>query len=104
MDTPHLQRWARGYLGAEMRSLPKPSATVPAERRASMTWVQRLKRVFNLDIETCPACGGVLRIIADIEDPVVIEKILTRLDKRAASAAPPRLPPCRAPQQTRLFD
>jgi hypothetical protein len=25
----------------------------PAERRASMTWAQRLKRVFNIDIETC---------------------------------------------------
>jgi hypothetical protein len=24
-----------------------------AERRASMTWAQRLKRVFNIDIETC---------------------------------------------------
>jgi len=29
-------------------------------------------RVFGIDIATCPACGGALRII---EDPVVIEKI-----------------------------
>jgi hypothetical protein len=47
----------------------------PAERRASMTWAQRIKRVFNIDIETCQACGGAVRIIACIEDPVVIEKI-----------------------------
>jgi hypothetical protein len=33
------------------------------------TGAQRLKRVFNIDIETCPACGGAVRIIACIEDP-----------------------------------
>jgi len=42
-----------------------------------MTWAQRLKRVFNIDIETCPSCGGAVRTIACIEDPEVIEKILT---------------------------
>jgi hypothetical protein len=45
-----------------------------------MTWAQRLKRVFGIDIQTCPACGGALRIIASIEDPVVIEKILAHLE------------------------
>jgi hypothetical protein len=29
-----------------------------------MTWAQRLKRVFAIDIETCPDYGGVLRVIA----------------------------------------
>ena len=76
----------------------------PVERRASMTWAQRLKRVFNIDIETCQACGGAVRIIACIEDPVVIEKILTDLDKKNTSAEAPRLPPCRAPPQAGLFD
>ncbi len=52
----------------------------PAERRAAMTWAQRLKRVFGIDIEICPACGGAMRIIAYIEDPVVIEKIFAHLD------------------------
>ncbi len=41
---------------------------IQAERRAAMTWAQRLKRIFNIDIETCPACGGAVRIIACIED------------------------------------
>ena len=44
----------------------------PAERRAAMTWAQRLKRVFRIDIETCRECGGAVRILACIEDPVVI--------------------------------
>ena len=48
----------------------------PAERRAAMTWAQRLKRVFNIDIETCNACGGKVKIIARIEDPDLIRRIL----------------------------
>ena len=76
----------------------------PAERRASMTWAQRLKRVFNIDIEICQACGGAVKIIASIEDPVVIKKILTYLDEKDASVEPARLSPCRAPPQGGLFD
>ncbi len=41
----------------------------PAECRAAMTWAQRLKRVFDIDIETCSKCGGDVRIIVSIEDP-----------------------------------
>ncbi len=75
-----------------------------AERRASMTWAQRLRRVFNIDIETCPACGGAVRIIACIEDPAVIEKILIHLDEKGGAAEATRRPPCRAPPPAGLFD
>jgi hypothetical protein len=34
-----------------------------ANRHASMTWAQRLKRVFNIDITTCEACGGAVKVI-----------------------------------------
>jgi len=67
-----------------------------AEKRASMTWAKRLKRVFNIDIETCSNCGGDVRIIASIEDAAVIQKILTYLDDNASSAATALLPDCRA--------
>jgi hypothetical protein len=30
----------------------------PAERHRAMTWMQRLRRVFNIDIEVCEHCGG----------------------------------------------
>jgi hypothetical protein len=69
-----------------------------------MTWAQRLKRVFGIDIETCPACGGAVRIIACIEDPVVIEKILAHLDAKASEPEAPQRPPCRAPPQRGLFE
>jgi len=49
------------------------------ERRASITWAQRLKCVFNVDIEICRACGGAVRVVVCIEDPVVIERILAHL-------------------------
>jgi hypothetical protein len=75
----------------------------PAERRAAMTWAQRLKRVFGIDIQTCATCGGAVRIIACIEDPEVIEKILAHLDKKTTDS-PGGPPPCRAPPQRGLFD
>ncbi len=83
--------------GARAQAAAQTDDTTPAQRRASMTWAQRLKRVFGIDIETCPVCGGAMRIIACIEDPAVIEKILAHLDAKAAAAQAPRPPPCRAP-------
>jgi hypothetical protein len=69
----------------------------PAERRASMTWTQRLKRVFNIDIQTCQACGGAMKVIACIEDPAVIKKILDHLKKKEEANKPNPLPESRAP-------
>lgn len=51
-----------------------------------MTWAQRLKRVFNIDIETCPHCQGPVKIISCIDDPAVIQKILTHLSQKATAA------------------
>jgi ribosomal protein S27E len=68
----------------------------PAERHAAMTWAQRLKRVFDIDIDTCCECGGDVKIIASIEDPVVIRMILAHLDKKGVFAADSLLPDCRA--------
>ena len=73
------------------------NAPTPAERRAAMRWAQRLKRVFGIDIETCAGCGGTMRIIACIEDPVVIKAILAHLAGKARPVHAPRLPPGRAP-------
>ena len=82
----------------------EPCCSSPAERRAAMTWAQRLKRVFSIDIEVCPKCGGAVKIIASIEDPVVIDKILSHLDKKAALNEEVVLPQSRAPPQASLFD
>jgi hypothetical protein len=44
--------------------------------------MQRLKRVFSIDIETCPGCGGKLRVIAWIGDPQLTRRILGHVQKR----------------------
>ena len=64
----------------------------------------RFKRVLGINIESCPACSGAMRIIACIEDLCVIEKILTYLDAKAPEFEGTRRPPCRAPPQRGLFD
>jgi len=49
-----------------------------------------LKRVFAIDVEKCAQCGGRVRIIAAIEDPEVIEKILRHLGpEEGERPAPP---------------
>jgi len=67
-----------------------------------MTWAQRLKRVFNIDVETCSQCGGAMKVIACIEDQAVIDRILAHLGKARLSTASYRLPEPRAPPG--LFD
>jgi hypothetical protein len=62
-----------------------------------------LKRVFDIDIETCSECGGDVRIIACIEDPVVIRKILAHLDETVTPTGTGLLPESRAPPATGLF-
>ena len=84
------------------RREPEPAKPDPSP--APMTWMQRLKRVFAIDIETCPKCGGTLRVIACIEDPDVIATILGHIRARdEAEPSQPRAPPLRAghPDPTR---
>ena len=61
--------------------------------RARMSWAQLLKRVFAIDITTCPQCGGPLTILSAIEDPTVIAKILAHLGlpTRAQPRSPARI-------------
>jgi len=76
----------------------EPSAV---DRQRSLTWAQRLKRVFAIDIETCRSCGGKLRVIASIEEPAVIERILEHLGHTAEPVDPAH--PSRAPPQGDLL-
>ncbi len=49
------------------------------KRRKNIPWSKLLARVFGIDVETCLKCAGKIKIIASIEEPEVIGKILTHL-------------------------
>jgi hypothetical protein len=71
----------------------------------AMTWAQRLKRVFGIQIDACTRCGGKLKVIASIEEPEVIAKILAHREKAAPDPGQAELPlGARAPPtQARLI-
>jgi hypothetical protein len=52
--------------------------------------VDLLRRTFAIDVLTCPECGGRLRLLATIDDPGVIEKILRHLGLPVEPPAPER--------------
>ena len=98
---------ARRGKGTRQQHSPEVDDRTPMERHASMTWARRLKRVFKIDITECEQCKGAVKIIACIEDPVIIKKILDHLKagERAGSKYSP-MPPSRAPPppQQGLFE
>jgi len=67
---------------------PLQTAHTTTERDQAMSWAQRLKRVFQIDIHQC-ACGGKLKILASIEEPLIINRILEHLERHARG--PPTL-------------
>jgi len=77
---------------------PAQNTSVPADEHAHdapacMGWARLLKRVFDLDLEHCPQCGGEFKIIAAIEEPAVIVRILRILTHLGLPArASPRSP------------
>ncbi|HPI40751.1 MAG TPA: transposase, partial [Pseudobdellovibrionaceae bacterium] len=92
----------------EPDSEPDPLAEAKSKEKQNakkrMKWAQLLKRVFNIDIETCTRCGGKVKIIAAIEDPAVIKKILDHL---GINSSPPKWTSARGPPvdtQPELFD
>ena len=60
---------------------------------APLTWMARLKRAFGIDVETCPKCGGQLRVIGEVTDPSVIVRILEHVKQRERHDRNPRAPP-----------
>jgi len=79
------------------------SEATPVASHAAMSWAQRLKRVFDIDIETCRVCGGSMKVIACIEDPLVVKKILTHVRGKELYVDDMCLPESRAPPQGDLF-
>lgn len=74
-----------------------PSIDREKSSKQRMSWPRLLKRVFNIDIKTCPQCQGEVKIIAAIEEPAIIIKILKHL---GLSTKVPKFHPARGPPHT----
>ena len=67
-----------GVSGMESTAAPRPG----------LRWADLLRRVYDIDMRTCPNCGlGTLEPIATILDPDAIARILDAIGRR--SRAPP---------------
>jgi hypothetical protein len=72
ISVSHWDRLARGELYAATRRVP---------------WRQLLRRTFDVDLQSCAACGGRLRVIGAVVHPWAARRILERL------GLPARAPP-----------
>jgi hypothetical protein len=70
---------------------PPPGPPPFTSRPPRWRWADLLQRVFAVDALTCPNCGGRMRVIATIDDPRVVRRILTHLG--LGDPRPPPKPP-----------
>jgi hypothetical protein len=80
----------------EMDELEAEVST-PARQAAKAAWAKLIRKVYEVDPLECPWCGAQMRVIALIEDPAVIERILTWLGlwepRQPGGPSPPADPP-----------
>ena len=72
---------ALGHAATEVEARAECEEVEPVRARPQrMGWARLLKRVFDIDMQRCPRCGGgQVKIIAAIVERAVIGKILTHL-------------------------
>jgi hypothetical protein len=81
---------------AETAASTSPAPRTPAAVRARTNWLWAalMQRSFGFDVLACPRCGDNLELIALIEDPTVIRRILSHLGVPTEVPAPgPARPP-----------
>ena len=66
-------------------------ALAPSQGARRRQWARLIAKVFEVDPLRCAACGGTMRVIAFILDPVMFRKILQHRPrpKPRAHAPPP---------------
>ena len=71
------------------------SDAVGCRHGSNYLWVELMRRSLGLDVLRCPRCGGRLKLIALIEDPTVIRRVLQHLGlpTDVPEARPARAPP-----------
>ncbi|MGH7612871.1 MAG: IS91 family transposase [Gemmatimonadales bacterium] len=80
------------------RQAATETATAPIEiaerealplREARRRWAELLRRIYEVDPLTCPACGGAMRILAFITEGAVVDQILAHLRRTRGDARGP---------------
>ena len=64
---------------------------------SAFSWAELLRRVWSIDVLACQTCGGRVHLVATIEHPAVVWRILSHL------GLPTKVPqplPARAPPET----
>jgi len=59
-------------------------------RRRRRLWAQLLRRVYEVDPLTCRQCGAPMRVVAFIQEPAAIRKILAHLERHSEHWYPSR--------------
>jgi hypothetical protein len=83
-----------GSLGTiDVTSSSRPAPPIPA--RANRLWAELMQRSFGVDVLLYPRCGDRLELVALIQDPTVIARILKHLGlpTEVPTARPARPPP-----------
>lgn len=84
---------ARAGTGAALKTQTTDEAADAAQARS--TWAKLIYKVYEVDPLECPKCKGPMRVIALIDDPAVVKRILTHLNlwSPARTRIPARGPP-----------
>jgi hypothetical protein len=85
---------AASAAGPDSCGPPAPCDTTGSRYRP---WAELLKRTFGIDVETCPRCGGRMRLLALITEPPNVARFLRHLGE---PTEPPPRAPARAPPFT----
>ena len=72
------------------------SRLAPPTPLASVRWAVLIARIYEVLPLLCPACGGPMRVLSFITDPIVVVAILEHLE---LPHTPPPISPARGPPQ-----
>ena len=86
--------YGRGASGPTAAPLAAGAEGVEAKSGSrAWSWAALMHRAFAIDVLACPHCGGRLRLIATLHDPVVIRKLLAHLGMARSGPSPGPAPP-----------
>ena len=84
-------------IASQQSEPPAGDIDKPKISKYRITWAKLLKRVFDIDVETCQNCGGKMKIIAAVVSPYLIKMILQHLK---LPHEPPKFVTSRGPPST----